>query len=77
MTVEEQIESVIRDRISPALATHGGDAEFVEFDQGTGTAKVRLTGACGGCPFAAETLRMQVESVLQSEIPQLKAVVRA
>jgi Fe-S cluster biogenesis protein NfuA len=77
MTLSEKIQQVIADQITPALQSHGGDAEFVEFLEETGTAKIRLVGACGGCPFAAETLRMQVETVLRREIPQIREVLRA
>ena len=41
-----------------------------------GAVTVALTGACGGCPFAQETLRVQVEQVLRAAIPEVKSVRR-
>lgn len=74
MNIVEKIQSVIESQIRPALQSHGGDIEFVSFDEGHGALQVRLTGACGGCPFATETLRVQVEGVLRQEIPEILKV---
>jgi len=76
MSVEKQILEIIDEKVRPALQSHGGDIEFVEFDEGNGVLKVRLQGACGSCPFAQETLRAQVEAVLKRDIPEIKSVVR-
>ena len=76
MSVEKQILSTIEEKIRPALQSHGGDVEFVEFDEQNGVLKVRLQGACGSCPFAQETLRAQVETVLKRDISEIKSVVR-
>jgi len=76
MSVEKQILSTIEEKIRPVLQSHGGDVEFVEFDEQNGVLKVRLQGACGSCPFAQETLRAQVEAVLKRDIPEIKSVVR-
>lgn len=73
-TTREKIQTVIEEQIRPALAMHGGDIEFLGFDESTGKAQIRLTGACGGCPFAEETLRMQVESVLKEAVPEVTQV---
>ncbi len=62
-------------RLKTALATHGGDIELVSFARGT--AKVRLSGACHGCPMAAATLRDTVEKYLVSKVPGVKRVVAA
>jgi len=48
----------------------------VGFDPDGSVLTVRLKGACGGCPFAAETLRTQVEAVIRKEIPEIEKVVR-
>ncbi|MFP4481661.1 MAG: NifU family protein [Thermovirgaceae bacterium] len=76
MTTEKKIIDTIDSKIRPALQSHGGDIEYVSFDNGEGIVKVRLTGACGSCPFAQETLRAQVEAVLKKEIPEISGVVR-
>lgn len=77
MTTQEKIIDVIKTKISPALQSHGGDAAFVSFDDASGTLLVELTGACGTCPYAQETLRMTVESAIKSEVPEVKTVLRA
>lgn len=77
MTTQEKIQKVIDEKISPALATHGGDISFVSFDEQSGVLSVQLTGACGSCPYAQETLRMTVEAVIVEEVPEVKEVRRA
>ncbi|MDD5251377.1 MAG: NifU family protein [Patescibacteria group bacterium] len=59
--------------LKKALATHGGDVELVSFSRGT--VKVRLQGACSGCPMAAMTLRDTVERYLVAKVPGVKRVV--
>ena len=61
------------DKIRPALQADGGDVELVEVTDGV--VKVRLTGACGGCPMATMTLKNGVERVLKQMIPGVKNVV--
>jgi Fe-S cluster biogenesis protein NfuA len=60
-------------RLRRALATHGGDIQLVSFVRGT--VKVRLTGACHGCPMAAMTLRDTVEKYLVAKVPGVRKVV--
>ena len=76
METTENIQQVIEEQIRPALQGHGGDIEFLEVDLEAGVVTVRLVGACGSCPFAQETLRMQVEEVLKHAIPEIRQVVR-
>jgi len=70
--MKEQIQSVI-DEIRPNLQADGGDIELVDVLD-DGTVKVRLRGACAGCPGAAMTLKMGVERYLKKRIPEVKAV---
>jgi Fe-S cluster biogenesis protein NfuA len=72
--MQEKIEKVIDEKIRPGLQMDGGDIEFVEVGD-DGVVKVRLTGACGGCPMSQLTLTMGVERVLKEEIPEVKGVV--
>ncbi len=69
---KEQIE-VVLDKIRPALMNDGGNVELVDVNDGT--VEVKLTGACGGCPMAAMTLKMGIEQVLKQEIPEVKEVI--
>ena len=68
----ERVEEAL-DKIRPALMRDGGNVELVDVDDGT--VKVRLTGACGGCPMATMTLKMGIERILKQEIPELKEII--
>lgn len=70
--MKEQVEEVLG-KIRPMLQRDGGDVELVEVDDGV--VKVRLTGACGGCPMATLTLKRGIEAKLKEEIPEVKEVV--
>ena len=69
---KEQVEGVLA-RIRPMLERDGGNVELVNVNNGT--VEVRLTGACGGCPMSTMTLKMGIERMLKSEIPEVKEVV--
>jgi Fe-S cluster biogenesis protein NfuA len=58
-----------------ALQADGGDIELVDVDEAEGIVKVRLTGACGGCPMSQVTLQMGVERVVKQQVPQVKRVI--
>lgn len=58
-----------------ALQADGGDIELVDINEDEGIVKVRLTGACGGCPMSQMTLQMGVERVVKQHVPQVKHVV--
>lgn len=59
-------------KIRPMLQRDGGDIELVEVNNGV--VKVRLTGACKGCPMSQMTLKQGVEKMLMKEVPGLKEV---
>ncbi len=67
----EQIQKEL-EAIRPALQADGGDVEYVDFNDGV--VKVRLKGACSGCPMATITLKNHIERMLVSKIPEVKAV---
>ena len=62
------------DSVRGALQADGGDVELVEVIEDQGTVKVRLTGACGGCPMAQMTLQMGIERVIKQKVPEIKQV---
>jgi len=70
--MKEQVEAVING-LRVYLQADGGDIEFVDLTEDN-IVKVRLKGACSGCPGAAMTLQMGVERVLKEKIPQIKGV---
>ena len=69
--VRPEVEKVL-DSIRPALQADGGDVELVDIDGGV--VKVRLTGACDGCPMAAMTLKGGIEAALKERIPAVERV---
>lgn len=71
--LKDKVTEVI-DSIRPMLQNDGGDIEFVEL-AGDNSVKVRLRGACRGCPGAQMTLKMGVERLLKERLPQVKEVV--
>ena len=70
--MREKIEAAL-DNIRPALQRDGGDVELVDVTEGT--VKVKLTGACAGCPMSTMTLKMGIERVLKEQVPEVKEVV--
>ena len=70
--MREKVQNVI-DLIRPAVQADGGDIELVDVTE-DGTVKVKLQGACHGCPSAAMTLKMGVERLLKKSIPEIKTV---
>jgi Fe-S cluster biogenesis protein NfuA len=70
---EQKVQAVI-DAIRPNLQSHGGDVELVATENDK-IVKVRLQGACSGCPGARMTLKMGIERLLKEKIPQVKEVI--
>ncbi|MBN2495472.1 MAG: NifU family protein [Deltaproteobacteria bacterium] len=73
--MKERIQQIIEERIRPYLEADGGGIEFVDYDAESGEVKVRLQGACKGCPGAQMTLSMGVEAALKEEIPEVRRVI--
>ena len=69
MSTSAAVEAVIA-RIRPAILADGGDIELVGL--AGGTARVRLTGACAGCPMAHMTLHLGLETALRRVDPGLR-----
>ena len=70
--MEEKVKEALA-QIRPALQADGGDVELVGVDEGI--VSLKLTGACGSCPFAAMTLQHGIERMLKEQIPEVKQVV--
>ena len=62
------------EKVRPYLQADGGDIEFVEITDDY-KVKVRLTGACHGCPFSMQTLKSGVEQALIKEVPEVTGVI--
>ena len=70
--MRERVQEVI-DEIRPMLQADGGDVELVDVTD-DGVVRVRLTGACGGCPMSQITLSRGIESRLRASIPEIARV---
>jgi len=69
--MKEKVQEALN-KIRPMLQADGGDVEFV--DVVDGVVKVRLQGACAGCPMSQMTLKNGIEKLLKEEIPEVKSV---
>ena len=69
--MQEKVEAVVNE-IRPLLQADGGDIELVGIEGGV--VKVRLRGACAGCPGAQMTLKMAVERRLKEKVPEVERV---
>jgi Fe-S cluster biogenesis protein NfuA len=70
--MQEKVEEVLN-KVRPVLVRDGGNVELVEVENGT--VKVKLVGACAGCPMSTMTLKNGIERILKQEIPEVKEVV--
>ncbi|HBE45884.1 MAG: NifU family protein [Spirochaetia bacterium] len=68
----EEVKSAI-ENVRPSLMADGGDIELVSVSD-DGVVKVRLTGACGACPYSIMTLKQGVEAYLKKVVPQVTEV---
>jgi Fe-S cluster biogenesis protein NfuA len=66
--------AAVLDKIRPALQADGGDVELVEVTE-EGVVKLKLTGACAGCPMSTMTLKNGIERLLREQVPEVKEVV--
>lgn len=73
MSLEEKVRNIIDTDIKPRLQMDGGDIQLIGVENGK--VKVRLQGACAGCPGATMTLKMGVERHLKQLLPEIKEVV--
>jgi Fe-S cluster biogenesis protein NfuA len=62
------------EKVRPYLQSDGGDIELIEVTDEM-TVKVRLTGACHGCPYSMQTLKAGVEQVIKKEVPEIREVI--
>lgn len=70
--MKEKVEKALN-KVRPALVADGGNVELVSVEDDV--VKIKLTGACKGCPMSEMTLKMGIERHLKKEIPEIKEVV--
>ena len=71
-SVEERVQQVI-EQLRPSIQADGGDVEFLEFTE-DGVVRIRLHGACVGCPSSSLTLQVGLERNLREHVPEVEAV---
>jgi|TARA_Y100000294_G_scaffold148929_1_gene145538 Fe-S cluster biogenesis protein NfuA len=70
--MKEQVEKALED-IRPMLMADGGNVELVDVTE-DGNVKLKLVGACSGCPSSQVTLKMGIEQALKEKVPGVKSV---
>jgi len=71
--MKEKVEAALN-KVRPLLQADGGNVELIEVTS-DGVVKVRLTGACRGCPLSEMTLKAGVEKIVKQEVPEVTKVV--
>ncbi len=66
--------NVAIETVRPYLQADGGDVELIDLTEDL-VVKVRLTGACGGCPFSMMTLKAGIEQAVRKNVPEIKELV--
>jgi Fe-S cluster biogenesis protein NfuA len=62
------------EKVRPYLQSDGGDVVLIEVTEDM-TVKVRLTGACHGCPHSMQTLKGGIEQIIKKEVPEIQQVI--
>lgn len=68
----QRIRQLIDDQVRPAVAMDGGDIVFESFENGV--VKLKMYGACSGCPSSTMTLKAGIQGLLTRLIPEVKEV---
>ena len=68
-----EIETVLKDKVLPAVAAHNGEIKFISFHKGV--VRLLLSGSCSGCAMSKATLQRGVEGVLKHYVPEVQGVI--
>jgi Fe-S cluster biogenesis protein NfuA len=71
--MKDKVQKAI-EMVRPGLQADGGDVELVDVSA-DGIVKVKLTGACHGCPMSQMTLKMGIEKIIKKQVPEIKEVI--
>jgi len=71
--LQEKVEKIIGEKIRPVLIRDGGNIDLIEVTEG-GVVKVKLSGACSGCPMAKFTLLNVITKTIKSSLPEVTKV---
>jgi Fe-S cluster biogenesis protein NfuA len=72
--IVKEIIELIDTRVRPAVAQDGGDILFHSFIAESGTVRLKMRGACSGCPSSTMTLKAGIENLLKHYIPEIQVV---
>ena len=70
-TIEDRVQKALEE-LRPNLQADGGDVQFVAVENGV--VKVKLKGACAGCPMSSMTVQWGIESFLKKKVPEILKV---
>ena len=70
--LRERIEDALN-KVRPSLQADGGDVQLIDVDE-QGVVKVKLQGACAGCPMSQMTIKMGIEKILKQNVPEIDRV---
>lgn len=73
-SVAALVQDILNERVRPNLQSDGGDVEFRGFDEDTGVVRLRLVGACVGCPSSTVTMRFSIKNLLTHLVEEVKDV---
>ncbi len=71
--MREKIEKAL-EKVRPMLEADGGSVGLIDVSE-DGIVKIRLTGACGSCPFSSMTLKNSIERIIKLDVPEVKQVI--
>ena len=75
LNIKERVAKAL-ERVRPYLQSDGGDIDLLDVTDDM-TVKVKLKGACHGCPYSMQTLKAGVEQAIMKEVPEIKRVISA
>ena len=65
----KEIVNILEEYVKPAVASDGGNIQFISYDENTKNVSVMLQGACSGCPSSTYTLKSGIENMLKEMLP--------
>ncbi len=74
-SIKDRVKNAL-EKVRPYLQSDGGDIDLIDVTEDM-TVKVKLTGACHGCPYSMQTLKAGVEQAIMKEVPEIKRVISA
>ena len=73
----KEIINILEEYVKPAVASDGGNIQFISYDKNTKSVSVMLQGACSGCPSSTYTLKSGIENMLKEMLPGKVEMVEA